>query len=105
MTTTDYGTKADTAFFREITDVFAKHPEAAQKYALASLALEKQLGIDYGRQHAVSRIEDGRIVTEFYDRETGPQVTPPASAMSTAPARMRSQARASETREEDWPES
>ncbi|MFD5377525.1 hypothetical protein ACFWJE_24395 [Streptomyces griseoincarnatus] len=74
VTTTDYGAKADTAFFREITDVFAKHPEAAQKYALASLALEEQLGIDYGRQHAVSRIEDGRIVTEFHDRETGPQV-------------------------------
>ncbi len=69
MTTTDYDAKADTAFFREITEVFRKHPDAAKRYALASLALEKQLGIDYGRQYAVSTVEDGRIITEFHDRE------------------------------------
>ncbi|MBT2871821.1 hypothetical protein ACWDU0_00085 [Streptomyces cellulosae] len=74
VTATEYGTSTDTAFFRDITEVFRKHPEAAEKYALASLALEKQLGIDYAQRHAVSRIEDGRIITEFHDRETGPQV-------------------------------
>ncbi|MEU3985322.1 hypothetical protein AB0F77_35560 [Streptomyces sp. NPDC026672] len=74
VTAADYDTKSDTAFFAEITDVFRKHPEAARKYALASLAIERELGVDHTRQHGVSWIEDGRVITEFRDRGEHPPV-------------------------------
>ena len=74
MTAADYDTKTDTAFFAEITEVFKKHPEAAERYALASLVLERELKIDLTRQRGVSRIEDGRIITEFFDRDKEPAV-------------------------------
>ncbi|ELP67960.1 hypothetical protein ACKI1I_05345 [Streptomyces turgidiscabies] len=74
MTTAGYRSKADAEFFADITDVFRKHPEAAQNYALASLLLEQELKIDFTRQHGTSRIDGDRIVTEFHDRETDPAV-------------------------------
>lgn len=72
MTAVEYDPKADAEFFADITAVFRKYPEAAEKYALASLALERQLKIDFTRQSGVSRIDGGRIVTEFHDRESEP---------------------------------
>ncbi|MEU9734351.1 hypothetical protein [Streptomyces sp. NPDC048002] len=74
VTATEYDTKSDTAFFREITEVFRKHPEAARRYALASLALEEIMGIDYTRKYAVSTIEGDRVVTEFHDLDEKPLV-------------------------------
>ncbi|MER6678280.1 hypothetical protein [Streptomyces sp. NPDC000983] len=74
VTATEYDTKTDTAFFREITQVFRNHPEAAKKYALASLALEKMLGIDTSRKIAVSTREGDRVITEFHDRDKQPPV-------------------------------
>ncbi|MFF8729748.1 hypothetical protein ACF073_25130 [Streptomyces sp. NPDC015171] len=70
VTSAGYDTTSDTAFFAEITDVFRKHPEAAGKYALASLAVERELDVDYARQYGVSRIEGGRVITEFHDRDS-----------------------------------
>ncbi|GGJ39357.1 hypothetical protein [Streptomyces lacrimifluminis] len=74
MTAAGYNPTTDSAFFADVTDVFRKHPEAAQRYALASLVLEQEMEIDFTRKHGVSRIEDGRIITEFHDRESDPAV-------------------------------
>ncbi|MGP4002601.1 hypothetical protein [Streptomyces sp. 8N706] len=59
----------DTAFFDAIKAVFAQYPEAKEKYALSSLALESEMGISFERQCGLSRIEDGCIMTEFVDRD------------------------------------
>ncbi|MFF6995377.1 hypothetical protein ACFY93_10515 [Streptomyces sp. NPDC008313] len=72
MTAAAYDTESDAAFFADITEVFGRHPRAAERYALASLDLERELGIDLTQKFGVSRIEDGRIVTEFHDRKTEP---------------------------------
>ncbi|MFF8377965.1 hypothetical protein ACF07V_17775 [Streptomyces sp. NPDC015661] len=76
MTAAGYDTRTDTAFFADIAEVFRNHPEAAERYALASLALQRELGVDFARQHGLSRIEDERIITEF--RERMPEPTEPA---------------------------
>ncbi|MET7622652.1 hypothetical protein [Streptomyces sp. NPDC005408] len=68
------GPEADTEFFREIDAVLARYPAEAQKYAVRCLRLQSEvLHVDLGRQVAVSRVEDGRIITEFVDRDA-PQV-------------------------------
>ncbi|MET8244341.1 hypothetical protein ABZV31_07845 [Streptomyces sp. NPDC005202] len=68
------GPEADTEFFREIDAVFARYPAEAQKYAVRCLRLQTEvLRVDLDRQVAVSRVEDGRIITEFVDRDA-PQV-------------------------------
>ncbi|MDX2545632.1 hypothetical protein ACOT81_44180 [Streptomyces sp. WI04-05B] len=74
MTSAGYRSKADADFFADVTDVFRKHPEAAQNYALASMVLERQMKIDFTRKHGMSRVDGDRIVTEFNDRETDPEV-------------------------------
>ncbi|WP_141313367.1 hypothetical protein [Streptomyces spinoverrucosus] len=74
VTAADYDTKSDTAFFADITEVFRKHPEAAKKYALASLAVEHKLDVDYSRQYGVSWTEGDRVITEFRDRDEKPPV-------------------------------
>ncbi|WP_030270340.1 hypothetical protein [Streptomyces sp. NRRL B-24484] len=40
----------------------------AGEYAVARRALESEMGIDFRRQYGVSRVGNGRIVTEFTDR-------------------------------------
>ncbi|WP_329499669.1 hypothetical protein [Kitasatospora herbaricolor] len=57
------------AFFEAVKAVFDQHPEAKGRYALASLALENAMGIDLARKSGFSRAEDGRIITEFVDRD------------------------------------
>ncbi|MFJ6389829.1 hypothetical protein ACIQJT_19720 [Streptomyces sp. NPDC091972] len=74
MTTSDYDTRLDTAFLAEITEVFRRHPEAAKKYTLASREVERRLGVDYTRQYGFSWIEDGRVLTEYRDRDKEPAV-------------------------------
>ncbi|MFE1441850.1 hypothetical protein [Streptomyces sp. NPDC058739] len=64
------GSTADTAFLDAVGEVFMRYPELAKKYAISSLALEAEMGIDFERQYGVSRIEGDRIVTEFVDRDT-----------------------------------
>ncbi|MFE3198031.1 hypothetical protein [Embleya sp. NPDC059237] len=64
------GPQRDPEFFEEIDKLFAKYPEAAGRYAVSCLRLETVvLKIDFERQVGVSRVEDGRIITEFHDRE------------------------------------
>ncbi|MFF4948673.1 hypothetical protein [Streptomyces chattanoogensis] len=64
------GPERDPEFFREIDKVFAQYPEAADRYAVTCLRTELELlKIDFSKQVGVSRIEDGRIITEFYDRD------------------------------------
>lgn len=60
------------AFIDDITAVFNKHPEAAERYGLANLELERRLGIDFDRQYGYSRIEGDRIITEYRDQATSP---------------------------------
>jgi hypothetical protein len=59
----------ETEFHDAIKEVFLKYPEAQRRYALSSLDLENEMKIDFDRQVGVSRIEDGKIITEFVDRE------------------------------------
>ncbi|MET9685712.1 hypothetical protein [Streptomyces coeruleorubidus] len=60
----------DVEFHNAIKDVFLKYPEAQRKYALSSLELEDELEIDFDKKVGVSRVEDGKIITEFVDRES-----------------------------------
>ncbi|AJT69290.1 hypothetical protein [Streptomyces chattanoogensis] len=64
------GPEKDSEFFADIAKVFDKYPESAQQYALASLVLEHELGIDFSRQYGVRSIEGHRIVTDFHHRES-----------------------------------
>ncbi|WP_424890259.1 hypothetical protein [Streptomyces sp. XH2] len=64
------GPERDPEFFGEIEKVFAKYPEAAGRYAVRCKRLELEvLKIDFQKQVGVTRIEDGRIITEFLDRD------------------------------------
>jgi hypothetical protein len=64
------GPQRDPEFFAEIDKVFAEHPEAAKRYAVSCTRLETVvLKIDFETQIGVSRVEDGRIITEFHDRK------------------------------------
>ncbi|MEU8455885.1 hypothetical protein [Streptomyces griseoaurantiacus] len=60
--------KEDAAFFDEVRAVSERYPEAKHRYVIADLTLENEMGIDYDRQVGVSRIEDGRIIKRFVDR-------------------------------------
>jgi len=60
------GPDVDVAFFNELRAVFDKYPDAAPKYAIRSPHQEiGKLKIDFAKQHAVSRVEGTRIITEF----------------------------------------
>ncbi|WP_326574263.1 hypothetical protein OG889_04260 [Streptomyces sp. NBC_00481] len=64
------GPERDPDFFEEVDKLFAKYPEAADRYAVKCRRLEVDiLKIDFSKQVGVRRIEDGRIVTEFVDRD------------------------------------
>ncbi|MFC5661472.1 hypothetical protein ACFP3U_00595 [Kitasatospora misakiensis] len=63
------GSAVDAAFFEAVGEVFMRYPDLKTKYAVVSLALEAEMGIDFERQHGVSRVEGDRIVTEFVDRD------------------------------------
>ncbi|WP_327732684.1 hypothetical protein OG749_01310 [Streptomyces nojiriensis] len=64
------GPERDPEFFEEIDKLFARYPEAAERYAVSCLRLETVvLKVDFEKQVGVTRVEDGRIITEFYDRE------------------------------------
>ncbi|NXY98816.1 hypothetical protein HYE82_31440 [Streptomyces sp. BR123] len=71
----------DLAFFEAVAAAFRKYPEAQGRYALASLEQEIELGIDFGRQVGVSRVEGRRIITEFEDRGTPESPGPRAAHM------------------------
>jgi hypothetical protein len=60
--------KEDIALLKALGEVFEQYPEAGKKYAIASLALEIEMGIDFERQRGVSSVEGDRIVTKFVDR-------------------------------------
>ncbi|MFE7113152.1 hypothetical protein ACFU98_43205 [Streptomyces sp. NPDC057575] len=65
------GPERDPEFFAALDEVFAKYPEAASRYAMSCLKLERDvLKIDFERQVGVARVEDGRIITEFHDRDS-----------------------------------
>ncbi|WP_051948470.1 hypothetical protein [Streptomyces scabiei] len=64
------GPERDPEFFAEIDKVFTQYPEAARRYALRCMRRELEiLNIDFTKQVGLSRIEDGRIITEFRDRD------------------------------------
>ncbi|WP_143200136.1 hypothetical protein [Kitasatospora sp. CB01950] len=64
------GPEGDPEFFKDLDAVFAKHPDAARRYSVRCLALETDLlKVDFAKQVGVSRIEAGRIVTEFRNRD------------------------------------
>ncbi|WFB11316.1 hypothetical protein LRS74_32965 [Streptomyces sp. LX-29] len=64
------GPQRDPDFFEEVDRLFAKYPEAAGRYAVKCRRLELEiLKIDFKMQVGVTRIEDGRLITEFVDRD------------------------------------
>ncbi|MGW1990327.1 hypothetical protein [Embleya sp. NPDC001921] len=64
------GPERDPDFFEEVGKLFAEYPEAAGRYAVSCRRLELEiLRVDFGKQVGVTRVEDGRIVTEFLDRD------------------------------------
>ncbi|MFF0297972.1 hypothetical protein ACFYST_31690 [Kitasatospora sp. NPDC004614] len=64
------GPERDPEFFKDVAEVFAKHPGASRRYSVRCLALEAEvLGVDFTKQVGVSRIEGDRIVTEFRSRD------------------------------------
>lgn len=64
------GPERDPEFFAEIDKVFAQYPEAARRYAVRCMRRELEiLNIDFTKQVGLSRVEDGRIITEFHDRD------------------------------------
>lgn len=63
------GPQSDPEFFDALNKLFAQYPEAADKYAVKCMTMELDvLKVDFRKQVGVSRIEDGRIVTEYVDR-------------------------------------
>ncbi|MFF9864136.1 hypothetical protein ACF1G0_01710 [Streptomyces sp. NPDC013953] len=65
------GPERDPEFFEEVGRLFAKYPEAAGRYAVKCRRLELEiLRIDFQKKIGVTSVEDGRIVTEFVDRDT-----------------------------------
>jgi len=67
------GPETDPDFFNELQMVFDKFPDAAQKYSIACMLLEKNtLRIDFEKQTGISRIEGHQIITEFRDIGDGP---------------------------------
>ncbi|MBG0827670.1 hypothetical protein HS041_07830 [Planomonospora sp. ID67723] len=57
------------AFFEAVKQVFEQYPEAKGKYAVASLELQTEMGIDYDTKEGLSRIEGDQIITRFVDRD------------------------------------
>ncbi|MBT2466469.1 hypothetical protein J7E97_00975 [Streptomyces sp. ISL-66] len=64
------GPQSDPEFFAALDKLFAQYPEAADKYAIKCMTLELDiLKIDFRKQVGVARIEDGRLITEYVDRD------------------------------------
>ncbi|MFF4421593.1 hypothetical protein ACFY04_12530 [Streptomyces sp. NPDC001549] len=64
------GPQSDPEFFDALNKLFDQYPEAADKYAIKCMRMELDgLKIDFGKQVGVSRIEDGRVITEYVDRD------------------------------------
>ncbi|WP_328329296.1 MULTISPECIES: hypothetical protein [unclassified Streptomyces] len=64
------GPERDPEFFEELEAVFARHPEAAGRYSVqCTRQTSHVLKVDFAKQVGVSRIDGGRIVTEFRDRD------------------------------------
>ncbi|MFE7511357.1 hypothetical protein [Streptomyces sp. NPDC057540] len=64
------GPQSDPEFFAALDDLFARYPEAADKYAVTCMTMQLDvLKIDFRRQVGVSRVEEGRLVTEYVDRD------------------------------------
>ncbi|MGQ4390203.1 hypothetical protein [Streptomyces sp. SAS_270] len=64
------GPRSDPEFFDALNKLFDQYPEAADKYAVKCMTMELDiLKIDFRKQEGVSRIEDGRIITEYVDRD------------------------------------
>lgn len=66
------GPQSDPEFFDALNKLFAQYPEAADKYAIKCMTVELDvLKIDFRKQLGVSRIDDGRVITEYVDRDPG----------------------------------
>ncbi|GGU16958.1 hypothetical protein [Streptomyces lateritius] len=64
------GPQSDPEFFDALDKLFAQYPRAADKYAIKCMTLERDvLKIDFSKQIGVSHIEDGRLITEYVDRD------------------------------------
>jgi hypothetical protein len=64
------GPERDPEFFDELAKLLARYPEAAGRYGVRCMRAENEiLKIDFSKQIGVARIEDGRIITEFVDRD------------------------------------
>ncbi|MEU7017206.1 hypothetical protein [Streptomyces sp. NPDC046385] len=64
------GPQSDPEFFDALNKLFDQYPEAADKYAIKCMTMELDtLKIDFRKQVGVAHIEDGRIITEYVDRD------------------------------------
>jgi hypothetical protein len=68
------GPSIDVEFFAKLQALFDEYPHVGQRYSVAVLCDEiGGVPIDYSTQHAVSRVQGNRIVTEVRDN---PKVKP-----------------------------
>jgi hypothetical protein len=70
MTTDKHAySKEDTEFLDEVKAISQRYPEAMGRYALANLAVERDMGIDRDRRVGITRVENGQVITRFVDRD------------------------------------
>ncbi|MDH6624700.1 hypothetical protein M2271_002504 [Streptomyces sp. LBL] len=67
------GPTHDTAFFDDLQAVFDRHPDVAKNYSVRHIGrVVDFMKVDFGRQVAMSNVQDGEIVTKFVDRIPDP---------------------------------
>ncbi|MFE3761903.1 hypothetical protein ACFXPI_09075 [Streptomyces sp. NPDC059104] len=63
------GPTHDTAFFKDIQEVFERYPDVAKDYSIGHIGgVVDVMGVDLDRQVEVSTVRDGEIVTKRVDR-------------------------------------
>jgi hypothetical protein len=63
------GPDSDTAFFNALAEVFDRFPEKRGQYAVSCVDHETGImKIDFSKQTAIARIENGQVIERFADR-------------------------------------
>ncbi|MGD9986230.1 hypothetical protein [Pseudonocardia sp.] len=63
------GPDSDDAFFTALAEVFDRFPDKLRQYAVSCVDHETDImKIDFDKQTAIARIEDGKVVERFADR-------------------------------------
>lgn len=63
------GPDSDTALFNALAEVFDRFPDKRGQYAVSCVDHETNfMKIDFGKQTAIARIENGQVIERFADR-------------------------------------